>query len=173
MKLAHWQMFSLRCTTSHDSFCGNFSASLTLLKRDLAERQSNSRFVSRNAHKLLCAAMTASFPLYLQIFVLSSSRIQQRGYDTLFNYTTANPKSGVSKFVKQFPLKTQVGPITLCVHTCIALFRLNVVLSFNVIWSVRTQCNPLWQPYHHEYASESCILDVVIDCTQHSATKAA
>ena len=44
----------------------------------------------------------------VQIFVLSSSRIQQRGYDTLFNYTTANPKSGVSKFVKQFPIKTQV-----------------------------------------------------------------
>lgn len=46
--------------------------------------------------------------LCMQIFVLSSSRIQQRGYDTLFNYTTANPKSGVSKFVKQFPLKSQV-----------------------------------------------------------------
>ena len=44
----------------------------------------------------------------MQIFVLSSSRIQQRGYDTLFNYTTANPKSGVSKFVKKFPLKRQV-----------------------------------------------------------------
>lgn len=45
----------------------------------------------------------------MQIFVLSSSRIQQRGYDTLFNYTTANPKSGVSKLVKQFPPKAQVS----------------------------------------------------------------
>lgn len=52
--------------------------------------------------------------LPLQIFVLSSSRIQQRGYDTLFNYTTANPKSGVSKFVKQFPLKRQVHNAVAC-----------------------------------------------------------
>ena len=49
--------------------------------------------------------------LSVQIFVLSSSRIQQRGYDTLFNYTTANPNSGVSKFVKQFPLKRQVRTV--------------------------------------------------------------
>lgn len=53
--------------------------------------------------------------LCMQIFVLSSSRIQQRGYDTLFNYTTANPKSGVSKFVKQFPLKRQVNMVVACV----------------------------------------------------------
>ena len=45
----------------------------------------------------------------LQIFVMSSHRIQQRGYDTLFKYTTANPKSAISIFVKKFPAKLQVG----------------------------------------------------------------
>lgn len=45
----------------------------------------------------------------MQIFVLSSSRIQQRGYDTLFKYTTGNPKSGVARLVKKAPLKAQVG----------------------------------------------------------------
>ena len=54
----------------------------------------------------------------MQIFVLSSSRIQQRGYDTLFNYTTANPKSGVSKFVKQFPPKAQVSSLGIAYGNC-------------------------------------------------------
>ena len=40
---------------------------------------------------------------------MSSHRIQQRGYDTLFKYTTANPKSAISIFVKKFPAKLQVG----------------------------------------------------------------
>lgn len=44
---------------------------------------------------------------YLKIFVMSSRRIQQRGYDTLFKYTTANPKSAISVFVKKFPTKLQ------------------------------------------------------------------
>ena len=51
----------------------------------------------------------------MQIFVLSSSRIQQRGYDTLFNYTTGNPKSGVAKLVKKAPLKAQVAQCALAV----------------------------------------------------------
>lgn len=78
--------------------------------------------------------------LSVQIFVLSSSRIQQRGYDTLFNYTTANPNSGVSKFVKQFPLKRQVrtavAPSNVfpgcCIHACpytAALFLLGAFIT--------------------------------------------
>lgn len=47
---------------------------------------------------------------------MSSHRIQQRGYDTLFKYTTANPKSAISVFVKKFPTKLQVG-----LHTSVDL----------------------------------------------------
>lgn len=52
--------------------------------------------------------MLVSASHVMQIFVLSSSRIQQRGYDTLFKYTTGNPKSGVARLVKKAPPKAQV-----------------------------------------------------------------
>ena len=58
---------------------------------------------------LLGLHVSDMLPLRLQIFVMSSHRIQQRGYDTLFKYTTANPKSAISIFVKKFPAKLQVG----------------------------------------------------------------
>lgn len=69
----------------------------------------------------------------MQIFVLSSSRIQQRGYDTLFNYTTANPKSGVSKFVKQFPPKAQVSSLGIAHDTATKLRSLAVYCT-HLLW---------------------------------------
>ena len=93
----------------------------------------NAYLMSRMRHKVCISIAPATSRLHyalvttigaMQIFVLSSSRIQQRGYDTLFNYTTANPKSGVSKFVKQFPPKAQVSSLGIAHGTATKLHRL-------------------------------------------------
>ena len=44
----------------------------------------------------------------LQIFVISSKKIQHKGYETLYKYTTRNPKAAVSQFVSSVPLQWQV-----------------------------------------------------------------
>lgn len=77
----------------------------------------------------------------MQIFVLSSSRIQQRGYDTLFNYTTANPKSGVSKFVKQFPPKAQASSLGIAHGTATKLHSLAVYCT-HLLWSLAGLYHP-------------------------------
>lgn len=40
---------------------------------------------------------------YLKIFVVSSQKIQDRGYHTLFKYTTRKPKSLAGKLIKKLP----------------------------------------------------------------------
>ena len=94
--------------------------------------------------------------LSLQIFVLSSTRIQQRGYDTLFRYTTANPKSGVSRWVKRFPTKAQVsfsGPI--CFYSAAHCFPL--VASGHHILTSAAYCFPLVATGTH-FFTKSCSL---------------
>ncbi|KAK9841696.1 hypothetical protein WJX74_010260 [Apatococcus lobatus] len=44
---------------------------------------------------------------YIKIFMVSSEKIQKRGYETLFRYCTENRKSAVSKFVARYPTKYQ------------------------------------------------------------------
>ncbi len=43
-----------------------------------------------------------------QVFVISSQRIQQRGYDTLFKHATKNKRSLFGAVVLKFPGKLQV-----------------------------------------------------------------
>ena len=43
-----------------------------------------------------------------QIFVISSRKIQQRGYETLFAFTTANERSLFARIVLAAPKKFQV-----------------------------------------------------------------
>jgi hypothetical protein len=45
----------------------------------------------------------------LQVFVISSKKIQQRGYDTLFKHTTRSRNSLFGAIVLRFPQKLQVG----------------------------------------------------------------
>jgi len=49
----------------------------------------------------------------LQIFVISSKKIQQRGYETLFAFTTANERSVFARIVLAAPKKYQVQPSVL------------------------------------------------------------
>lgn len=46
--------------------------------------------------------------LYMQIFVISSQKIQHKGYETLYKYTTRNPKAAVSRYVSSVPAQWQV-----------------------------------------------------------------
>ena len=109
----------------------------------------NACLMSRMRHKVCISIAPATSRLHyalvttigaMQIFVLSSSRIQQRGYDTLFNYTTANPKSGVSKFVKQFPPKAQVSSLGIAHGTATKLHRLQVIaqICFGILLGCTT-----------------------------------
>ena len=45
-----------------------------------------------------------------QIFVISSKKIQQRGYETLFAFTTANERSVFARIVLAAPKRYQVQP---------------------------------------------------------------
>ena len=45
----------------------------------------------------------------LQIFVISSQKIRQKDYETLYKYTTRNPKAAVSRYVSSVPLQWQVS----------------------------------------------------------------
>ena len=45
---------------------------------------------------------------FLQIFVISSQKIRQKEYETLYKYTTRNPKAAVSRYVSSVPLQWQV-----------------------------------------------------------------
>lgn len=42
-----------------------------------------------------------------QVFVISSKKIQQRGYDTLFKYSTASRRSLFGAIVLRFPTGLQ------------------------------------------------------------------
>jgi len=44
----------------------------------------------------------------VQIFIISNKKIQNKGYETLFKYTTRNPKGAVSRYVASVPLHWQV-----------------------------------------------------------------
>ena len=49
-----------------------------------------------------------TFCVCVQIFVISSQKIQHKGYETLYKYTTRNPKAAVSRYVSSVPLQWQV-----------------------------------------------------------------
>lgn len=51
--------------------------------------------------------------LCTQIFIISSEKIQHKGYETLYKYTTRNPKAAVSRYVSSVPLQWQVLPQSL------------------------------------------------------------
>lgn len=44
----------------------------------------------------------------MQIFIVSSDKIRLRGYETLYTYSTSNPKSGLGRFVASVNPQWQV-----------------------------------------------------------------
>ncbi|GMH35966.1 hypothetical protein BSKO_03834 [Bryopsis sp. KO-2023] len=66
---------------------------------------------------------------YLKIFVISSKRIQDRGYDTLYGYMMSNKKSAFSRFVLGYPKKWQ-PLVYMSTHALLVC----VTMILGVIW---------------------------------------
>ena len=66
---------------------------------------SRDRVITKHCH--------SSGALRAQIFVISSQKIQQRGYETLFAFTTANERSLFARIVLAAPKKYQVHRLLL------------------------------------------------------------
>lgn len=72
--------------------------------------EDNKNKVTRElANMVRFIASVTFFPL--QIFVISSKKIQHQGYETLYKYTTRNPKAAVSRYVASVPLQWQVDSL--------------------------------------------------------------
>jgi hypothetical protein len=63
-----------------------------------------------------------------QIFVISSKKIQQRGYETLFAFTTANERSVFARIVLAAPKKYQVRRLQLWLSTPAVRQHLNEIV---------------------------------------------
>ncbi|GAB4824156.1 hypothetical protein N2152v2_011202 [Parachlorella kessleri] len=66
---------------------------------------------------------------YFKIFVVSSSKIQQRGYDTLYKYSTRSKKSVFGAVVLRFPQKLQ-PVVYMGMHLVLSV----VAMMFNSLW---------------------------------------
>lgn len=54
----------------------------------------------------------------LQVFVVSSTKIQERGYETLYQFATANDRSLFGRVVLRAPKRLQVRFLTSTCQLC-------------------------------------------------------
>jgi hypothetical protein len=103
---------------------------------------------------------------YLKIFVVSSQRIQDRGYHTLFKYTTRKPNSLGGKIVKALP--RWVAPIAFMANHvlfCAVTFTLTWLMwshywlnTLFLIWCISMSAwnggNYYFEVFAHKYVAE-------------------
>lgn len=106
---------------------------------------------------------------YLKIFVVSSQRIQDRGYHTLFKYTTRKPNSLAGKVVSKLP--RWVAPLAFMANHvlfCAVTFALAWLMwshywinTLFLIWCIAMSAwnggNYYFEVFAHQYATETGI----------------
>lgn len=80
---------------------------------------------------------------YLKVFVISSSKIQQRGYETLFQFSTQSRRSLFGSVVLRF--RPSLQPL---VYMCLHLLLTLATMSLNQLW---------WRSYAANTAFLACI----------------
>ncbi len=94
--------------------------------------------VTHSSSNVLSAHLKASF--LVQIFVVSSAKIQTRGYETLYEFATANERSLFGRVVLRAPMRLRVSSRSARmphVHDCIAHLLGN---NHCFIWRCRRLC---------------------------------
>ncbi len=73
---------------------------------------------SCNPGRMWSACVCVCVCTHLQVFVLAEERVKQRGYATMFELQTKNPKSWVYKYIFSFKhRRMQVGHMAHTTHT--------------------------------------------------------
>lgn len=65
--------------------------------------------LTHSSSNVLSAHLKASF--LVQIFVVSSAKIQTRGYETLYEFATANERSLFGRVVLRAPMRLRVSEL--------------------------------------------------------------
>lgn len=103
----------------------------------------------------------------VQVFVISSKKIQRRGYETLYSYMTRKPTAAVARFVGMAPPRWQVGPpackpIGHCKSRGLSLaVRLQPVAYMGLHVALTTATFALTKLWWESYAAHTVFLAVI------------